>query len=97
MNKKPLKWILMLCFSVIAVGLAYLSDCPSDPGRPWVIAISSVVFFNWNVNYFFGLPMHVPYLPAPTDGEREIVVLVTWIVWIGLILVGGIAGMGCSL
>lgn len=100
MNKKAIKWTLMLVFFIGTLGTIYMMACPSDPGRPWMIGLVSLFAINWSINYFLGLPMHVPHLPHLANvahrRERQFVVLLTWIIVLTLFLWGVIDGFGCT-
>jgi hypothetical protein len=100
MNKKVLKWILLLSYIVFAFLWARQYSCPADSSRPLVLFGSLAFLVNLNINFFLKLPMNVPHLPEVRNVSnfrmRRRLLLISWSMFFAALLWGLVDDFSCA-
>ncbi len=80
------KWLILSLVLALGILIASLLPYPPDPPRPYMVAVSIVVFLKIFFEYWFGLPMSMAsfYLAADDHVARKRVFTGMLFIFIGL-------------
>ena len=100
MSISVLKWILVTIYFVFAFWFGLSFRCPSDTARPLILSLSITPLVLININFFLNLPMNLLRLPEASDVSnyslRRKLVLITWLLFVAIILWGTVGELSCS-
>jgi heme/copper-type cytochrome/quinol oxidase subunit 4 len=100
MNNSVIKWILVAIYFVLAFWFGLSYECQSDSARPLILSLSITPLVLININFFLHLPMNLLHLPEVSDVSnyslRRKLVLITWLLFLVVILWGAVGELGCS-
>lgn len=101
MSNSVLKWIFVAIYLVLAFWFGLSFECPSYSARPLILSLGITPLVLININFFLDLPINLLHLPEVSDvsnySQRRKLVLITWLLFLAIILWISFGTLSCSI